>query len=286
MRCRGEAVPYHGRVLSAICCPDKFRGSLTAAEAAAEMAAGLRASGIAATELPLADGGEGTLDVLLADGRRLTTRVDRPARRSRRRRLGPAGRRHRRDRDGARQRARAGRAQRPAARRHARRRRVAARRGRAHGATRAIVTLGGSATTDGGLGALEALGWSLPFEVVVRLRRRHAASSTPRGSSARRKAPARADIVALDGAPARAAARYGLPRSAGRRRRRRARRRSRRARRHAALRLRRRRRSGRAARAARRRRSRRHRRGQARRVEPQRQGRRRRACECRPRRSP
>ena len=41
----GEAVPYHGTVLSAICCPDKFRGSLTAAEAAAEMAAGLRASG-------------------------------------------------------------------------------------------------------------------------------------------------------------------------------------------------------------------------------------------------
>jgi hypothetical protein len=34
-------IPYDGSVLSAPCCPDKFRGSLTAAEAAAAMAAGL-----------------------------------------------------------------------------------------------------------------------------------------------------------------------------------------------------------------------------------------------------
>jgi hypothetical protein len=34
-------IPYDGSVLSALCCPDKFRGSLTAAEAAAAMAAGL-----------------------------------------------------------------------------------------------------------------------------------------------------------------------------------------------------------------------------------------------------
>lgn len=48
-------------------CPDKFRGTLTAAQAAAAIAAGLRTAGIDdATELPLADGGEGTLDVLLA----------------------------------------------------------------------------------------------------------------------------------------------------------------------------------------------------------------------------
>src|SRR5215468_8378611 len=55
-----------------LCCPDKFRGSLTAAEAAAAMAAGLPD----AVELPLADGGEGTLDVL--GGRRMTTRVTGP----------------------------------------------------------------------------------------------------------------------------------------------------------------------------------------------------------------
>ena len=53
--------------MSALCCPDKFRGTLTAAEAAAAIAAGLHAAGIANTvELPLADGGEGTLDALLA----------------------------------------------------------------------------------------------------------------------------------------------------------------------------------------------------------------------------
>ena len=44
------------------------------------MAAGLRYVGIHATELPLADGGEGTLDVLLSarNGRRITTRVSGP----------------------------------------------------------------------------------------------------------------------------------------------------------------------------------------------------------------
>ncbi len=53
--------------MNVLVCPDKFRGTLTAAEAGAAMAAGLRASGIAdIVELPLADGGEGTLDVLLA----------------------------------------------------------------------------------------------------------------------------------------------------------------------------------------------------------------------------
>ena len=159
------AVPYDGTVLSAICCPDKFRGSLTATEAAAEMAAGLRASGIAATELPLADGGEGTLDVLLANGRRLTTRV-----------TGPLGDPVDADwgllDDGT------------AVIEMARASGLALvdrndplradTRGvgelllaaAEHGAKRAIVTLGGSASTDGGLGAVEALDGSLPLEVV------------------------------------------------------------------------------------------------------------------------
>jgi len=35
------------------------------------------------------------------------------------------------------------------------------------GAARVVVGVGGSATTDGGLGALDALGWSLPLPVVV-----------------------------------------------------------------------------------------------------------------------
>src|SRR5215471_14245501 len=56
------------RVLTA---PDKFRGTLTAREAAAAIAAGAERSGWSAEELPLADGGEGTLDVL-GGGNRLS----------------------------------------------------------------------------------------------------------------------------------------------------------------------------------------------------------------------
>jgi glycerate kinase len=48
----------------ALCAPDKFRGTLSAAEAARALADGVRRSGWEARELPLADGGEGTLDAL------------------------------------------------------------------------------------------------------------------------------------------------------------------------------------------------------------------------------
>jgi glycerate kinase len=57
-----------------VCCPDKFRGSLTAREAADAFAAGVESAGRTAVRLPLADGGEGTLDVLCpaaSDRRRL-----------------------------------------------------------------------------------------------------------------------------------------------------------------------------------------------------------------------
>lgn len=47
-----------------LACPDKFRGTLSASEAAAAIAAGARRAGCEAVELPLADGGEGTLEVL------------------------------------------------------------------------------------------------------------------------------------------------------------------------------------------------------------------------------
>jgi glycerate kinase len=62
-----------------VCCPDKFRGSLTAGEAADAFAAGVERAGRPAVRLPLADGGEGTLDVLCpaADTRR-TARVKGP----------------------------------------------------------------------------------------------------------------------------------------------------------------------------------------------------------------
>src|SRR5438552_8055254 len=53
------------RVLAA---PDKFRGTLTAAEAAAAIARGWRRARPAddVDEVPMADGGEGTLDALVA----------------------------------------------------------------------------------------------------------------------------------------------------------------------------------------------------------------------------
>ena len=62
-----------------LCCPDKFRGSLTAAEAADALAAGVERTGRAAVRLPLADGGAGTLDVLCPGGAdRRTARVSGP----------------------------------------------------------------------------------------------------------------------------------------------------------------------------------------------------------------
>ena len=149
--------------LRALVCPDKFRGSLSAADAAAAIGSGLRRSGVEARLLPLADGGEGTLDVLLegvggelrraavtaplgstveaawallADG----TAVVEMARASGH---GIGGRR--RD---------------PRAATTYGTGELIAIAGQE--AERMIVCLGGSATTDGGLGAVEALGWALP----------------------------------------------------------------------------------------------------------------------------
>jgi glycerate kinase len=47
-----------------VVAPDKFRGTVTARQAAEALAAGLRAAGHDVVEVPLADGGEGTLDAL------------------------------------------------------------------------------------------------------------------------------------------------------------------------------------------------------------------------------
>ncbi|WP_433799530.1 glycerate kinase [Actinomycetospora sp. CA-084318] len=51
-----------------VVAPDKFKGSATAAEVAARLGAGLRAGGATARELPVADGGDGTLDAAVAAG--------------------------------------------------------------------------------------------------------------------------------------------------------------------------------------------------------------------------
>lgn len=68
-----------GRVVLA---PDKFKGSLSAAEAAARLAAGLRRAvpGLAVTAVPVADGGEGTVDAVVetAGFRRLRALVAGP----------------------------------------------------------------------------------------------------------------------------------------------------------------------------------------------------------------
>lgn len=49
----------------ALVAPDSFKGTFGAAEVAGAIAQGLRAGGLEAVELPAADGGEGTLEVLV-----------------------------------------------------------------------------------------------------------------------------------------------------------------------------------------------------------------------------
>lgn len=52
--------------MRALLCPASLKGVLSAADAAAALAQGVRAAGGRAVELPIADGGEGTADVLRA----------------------------------------------------------------------------------------------------------------------------------------------------------------------------------------------------------------------------
>ena len=50
----------------ALCCPDSLKGVLAASEAASALASGFARAGVDAERLPLADGGEGTIDALYA----------------------------------------------------------------------------------------------------------------------------------------------------------------------------------------------------------------------------
>jgi glycerate 2-kinase len=151
-------------VTRAVACPDKFRGTLRADEVASAMAAGIRRAGFdEVIELPLADGGEGTLDTLLAarGGSRRTARVTGP--------LGDpvdaewgvltggvaivemaqaSGLALVHDHNDPLRASTRGTGEMIAA-------------VRAQGFNRVVVAVGGSATTDGGLAAVEALGWSL-----------------------------------------------------------------------------------------------------------------------------
>lgn len=145
---------------TALLCPDSFKGTFAAPEVAAAMADGARLAGWNADPCPVADGGEGTLDVLLrAGGGRLVEQTV----------LGPLG-----DEvdaafgilaDGTAvvEMARAsGLGLVPAARRDPERATsygsgqliAAAAR---HCSGRLLVSVGGSATSDGGLGAVEAI---------------------------------------------------------------------------------------------------------------------------------
>ncbi|MFF4123005.1 glycerate kinase [Microbispora rosea] len=143
-----------------VIAPDKFRGSLTSPEVAAHVAAGL--GDVPVVELPVADGGDGTVDAVVASG---FTRVETEV-------TGPVGDPVRasyavRDEPGARaaviELAEASGLRRipgdPAPL-------TATSRGTGeliahavrHGATRIVLGLGGSACTDGGAGMAQALG--------------------------------------------------------------------------------------------------------------------------------
>jgi glycerate 2-kinase len=64
-----------------VVAPDKFKGSLTAAQVAARVAAGLAraAPGVEVAQVPVADGGDGTVDAALSAGyRRVPVRAEGP----------------------------------------------------------------------------------------------------------------------------------------------------------------------------------------------------------------
>jgi glycerate kinase len=149
-----------------LAAPDKFRGTLTAREAAAAIAAGAERAAWSAVELPLADGGEGTLDVLgganrstvvsgpLGEPVKAAWRLDGGAaliEAARACGLSLAGGRERND------------------ALHATSRGVGelVAAALAAGARRIVVAAGGVASTDGGLGAVEALRPRLPLPVPL-----------------------------------------------------------------------------------------------------------------------
>jgi glycerate kinase len=153
-----------------VAAPDKLRGTATAADAAAAICRAAAAAGWEATAVPVADGGEGTLDVLGGPNRETVVTGPLGDEVTAAWRLGRAG---------------AGGQRRTAVIEMARASGLALAGGAEGndpmaattmgtgelisaavdaGATRVIVCVGGSATTDGGLGALRAL------EPLARLR--------------------------------------------------------------------------------------------------------------------
>jgi glycerate kinase len=150
-----------------LAAPDKFRGTLTAREAAVAIAAGAERSGWSAVQLPLADGGEGTLDVLGGGNRR--TAVTGP--------LGePVEAEWRLEDDGTALIEAAlacgltlagGREGNDPLRATSRGVGELVAAAVAQGAERIVVAVGGVASTDGGVGAVEALSARLPVPLEV-----------------------------------------------------------------------------------------------------------------------
>ena len=161
----------------ALVAPDSFKGTFSASEVAAAIAAGLRAAGRAAVELPVADGGEGTMEVLLAalGGERRSATVCDPLGRplSAEFALLDDGRSALVETAQASGLGRVAEGERDAWRASTRGTGELIAAAAAAGAERVVVTVGGSATTDGGAGALAALdaaGVSPEIEVVCDVR--------------------------------------------------------------------------------------------------------------------
>jgi glycerate kinase len=162
--------------LPALVAPDSFKGTFSAHEVAAAIAAGLRASERETVELPVADGGEGTMDVLVnaLGGEQRTATVPDPLGRPVEARFAllPNGTAvvETAQASGLGLIAEGERDAWAASTRGTGELIVAAAEA---GATRVLVTVGGSATTDGGAGALEALeeaGVSPELEVLCDVR--------------------------------------------------------------------------------------------------------------------
>jgi glycerate kinase len=150
-----------------LAAPDKFRGTLSAREAAAAIAAGAERAGWTAEELPLADGGEGTLDVLGGGNRRtlVTGPLDSPV---------DAAWRLEDDGTALIEAARAcgltlagGREGNDPLRATSRGVGELVAAAIAEGAKRVVVCVGGVASTDGGAGAVEAIALPLPVPLDV-----------------------------------------------------------------------------------------------------------------------
>ena len=162
--------------LPALVAPDSFKGTFSAPEVAAQIAAGLREAGREAEELPVADGGEGTMDVLVnaLGGELRTITVSGPL-------GGPVEARFALLPDGAAVVEMAQASGLALVDEDERDAWAASTRGTGElivaaaeaGAERVIVTVGGSATTDGGAGALEVLddaGVKIEIDVLTDVR--------------------------------------------------------------------------------------------------------------------